>query len=532
MAGPSVIRHVRPIIGLEVHVELATASKLFSPAPNPAHVSAPSGHAPNTLVDEIVLALPGALPVLNRHAVVLATRLGLALGCTINPRMRFDRKSYFYPDNPKAYQISQFDFPLCGSGLLHLPAADDRGMPDPARPWIAVRIARAHIEEDAGKLLHERPGGGALDHSIVDYNRAGTPLLEIVTEPDLSSPGDVVLLARLIRAAARTVSATLGVLEQGHIRFEPNINCELTLDSGRLVRTPIVEVKNLNSFKSLRGAVEFEIADQPRRWLEDGIEHGPGRKTTRGYDDDRAITLPQRSKEDALDYRYFEDPDLPQVDIPRAFVADIAATLPELPTSRWKRYVETFGIPPTESWSIVEEPADAHLLDAAAAALAALGLDHARAGKLAANALLGVLARLARASGTTAGRLGLTPPTLARVLHLREQGELSPQNADALLEHIIAHPEHASNPSLDIAALADALSLRTVRDDAALSRAVEETLAQHGSIVDQIKSGKTQALGRLIGEAMKRAQGKADARAVRAALLSRLGLHDPAQGQP
>ncbi|MCA9299534.1 MAG: hypothetical protein KDA28_10735 [Phycisphaerales bacterium] len=247
---------IEPIIGMEIHVELATRSKMFSRSANVAH-AAYEDALPNTLTDPTVLALPGALPVMNREAVEQSMMVGLALGCTINRLSRWDRKSYFYPDLPKAYQISQYDLALCIEGSFEFPVTDELGRPAGEDCRHIVRIRRAHLEEDAGKLSHELPGGGSIDGSLVDLNRAGTPLLEIVTEPDLTSADEAVSFGKALRQLCRFLGVTQGVMQRGHMRFEPNINCRLTFDDGRVVTTPIVEVKNLNSFRALRGAIEY-----------------------------------------------------------------------------------------------------------------------------------------------------------------------------------------------------------------------------------------------------------------------------------
>jgi aspartyl-tRNA(Asn)/glutamyl-tRNA(Gln) amidotransferase subunit B len=273
MLAPA-IHSVKLKVGLEVHVELATRTKMFSRCPSPAHPEY-DGAAPNTLIDPVVLALPGALPVMNREAVQMAMMVGLALNCSIAQRTKWDRKSYFYPDLPKGYQISQYDLPLCFDGIVSVPAIDDKGFVAEGEAK-QIGIIRAHLEEDAGKLLHEAPGGHAIDFSIVDWNRAGTPLLEIVTQPDFETADQVVSFARMLRNICRFLGVTEGIMQKGHMRFEPNINLILTLEGGKTVATPITEVKNLNSFKSLRGAIEYELTEQPRRWVEDQREMGRG----------------------------------------------------------------------------------------------------------------------------------------------------------------------------------------------------------------------------------------------------------------
>lgn len=523
------IRAVTPIIGLEVHVELRTRSKMFAGAGNPAGPSDQTGHAShtghatlaaNTLLDPVVLALPGALPVMNRAAVELSVAVGLALGCQIAEVSRWDRKSYTYPDLPKGYQISQYDTPLCGPGAVELPLISEAGEPDWSRPGRRVRIARAHLEEDAGKLLHEAPGGAPLDHSIVDLNRAGTPLLEIVTEPDFTSAAEAVAFCRLLRWVCRFVGATEGVLQAGHMRFEPNINCELTLADGRTVRTPIVEVKNLNSFRAVHSAIEHEIAAQPERWRERGIVFGSGTKATYGWDDARGVTVPQREKEDAQDYRYFPDPDLPVVRLARGWIDGIASTLPELPAARLRRYQSEWGLAPPEALSLIEDRRDADLFDASVAEAVAAGLPGPAAARGAANLLLQHGVRIARERGLPGfADLGVTAAHAGAIVAMRERGEVGAAHAGKLLEQMSIEADAGLHPA-DIARREGWIA---VRDSGQIAAWCDEVLAAFPAIVEQVRGGKTQAVGRLIGEVMKRSAGAADAAAVRAVLLERIG---------
>ncbi len=351
------IERVEPIIGMEVHVELATRSKMFTRAPSPAFAGCSRAEeaAPNTLIDAVVLALPGALPVMNRAAVEMSMRVGLALSCQIASVSRWDRKSYFYADLPKAYQLSQYDLPLCFDGAVDVPAIDDRGVFDLSGARTRIGIIRAHLEEDAGKLLHELPGGGRLDGSIVDLNRAGTPLLEIVTQPDFTSAEQCVAFGKLLRMMCRFLGVTEGVMQRGHMRFEPNINCRVHLRGGGVVTTPIVEIKNLNSFRALGEAVAYELREQPRRWLEDGRVMGPGAKSTRGWDAERGVSVLQREKEDAHDYRYFPDPDLPPVFVDGAWLEGVRAGVGEALLSRMDRYAAEAGVGGAEATALAEE---------------------------------------------------------------------------------------------------------------------------------------------------------------------------------
>ena len=279
----------RLIVGMEIHVELATRSKMFTAAPNVAHPDHYDAQ-PNSLCDPVVIGMPGVLPVINKQAVEMSMLVGLALGCKIAKMTKWDRKSYYYPDLPKNYQISQYDQPLCEQGRIDVPISDD-----PQAALKTVRIRRAHLEEDAGKLLHEAPGGVKIDFSIVDLNRAGTPLLEIVTEPDLASAQEAVSFGQALRNLCRFLGVSEGIMQKGHMRFEPNINVEIE-HHGQTYQTPIVEIKNLNSFKALHGAIEHEHERQIEQWLETRRVMGPGAKATRGWDDVNQVTTPQREK--------------------------------------------------------------------------------------------------------------------------------------------------------------------------------------------------------------------------------------------
>ncbi len=511
------ITRVELIVGLEVHVQLATRTKMFTSAGNSAHPEN-DGAEPNTLIDPTVLALPGALPVMNKAAVEMAMKVGLALNCSIAPFTKWDRKSYFYPDLPKSYQISQYDLPLCFDGAVELPASDAKGNIDPEGPKRTIGIIRAHLEEDAGKLLHEAPGGHAIDHSIADYNRAGAPLLEIVTQPDFRSADDVVLFARLLRNICRFLGVSEGVMQKGHMRFEPNINCVLHLDDGTIVKTPIVEVKNLNSFKALKGAIEHELAEQPRRWQEDRRVMGAGMKSTRGWDDQRNTTFLQREKEDAHDYRYFPDPDLVPVTVDAAWLERVRATIPELPAARFARYVSTFGLTPKEAQALVDERDVCLFYEECTAQVQTHGIEHTRAGKLAANAILQAGLKRANERQVMVHQLGIAAAQVGAIAALREQGKLNNQSADELFG-ILCDPNASG---VNVEELARSKGMLVVRDDAAMDRWVDLAIAEQPQAAADVKAGKQQAIGRLVGAAMKHAGGQADAKTVREALLKKL----------
>ncbi len=502
------IERVVPKIGMEVHVELATRTKMFSRVPSPAAAGSAGLEeaSPNSLIDPVTLGLPGALPVPNERAVELSIRVGLALGCEIARRTQWDRKSYFYPDLPKGYQTSQLDHPVCGPGLVTVPATQET---DP----FDIRITRAHLEEDAGKLSHELPGGVKTDFSIADYNRAGTPLLEIVTEPDFTSAEQCVAFAKWLRDVCRAMGATEGVMQRGHMRFEPNINATLELAGGESIVTPIVEVKNLNSFRAVAGAIDYELRAQGERWVEAGQEMGPGAKSTRGWDDDKCRTFLQRTKEDAHDYRYFPCPDLMPVEIDPALVATIRDALPELPAQRAARYRETLGLGWKEASALTEEPATSGFADAC---IRAAGED-VKAQTAAANLVLQSGFKRANESGESVETLGVTPEQIGGIALMRAQGTLSAQAADAVFESLRVSDESPEDVS-------SRLGLVTVSDDGALSTWVDETLAdpKNAASVEDVRAGKVAAVGRLMGGVMQRSGGQADAKRVREMILERL----------
>ena len=338
---------VKTLVGLEIHVQLATASKMFTAAKNGF------GGEPNAQVDPMVMGLPGTLPVMNKLAVEHAMVAGLALGCRIADRCKWDRKSYYYPDLPKNYQISQYDQPLCGEGTY------DLTLPDGSTKQ--VRIRRAHLEEDAGKLLHDAPGGYHIDYSIVDLNRAGTPLLEIVTEPDFDSPETVAAFARELQQLVQYLGVSEGQMQMGHMRFEPNINVHITDENGTIHKTAITEVKNLNSFSVLEKAVAYEVKRQTAAFEESG---DLGKKATYGWDDATQQTVLQREKEEAHDYRYFPDPDLMPVEVTEDWLTELKGRIGELPAARRLRYSEEMKLNDQQAADLSQHKAIGDYFDA------------------------------------------------------------------------------------------------------------------------------------------------------------------------
>jgi aspartyl-tRNA(Asn)/glutamyl-tRNA(Gln) amidotransferase subunit B len=463
------------LVGMEVHVQLATRSKMFTGAANGF------GSEPNSQVDPQVLGLPGVLPVMNKRAVEMAIVAGLALNCQIARFTKWDRKSYYYPDLPKNYQISQYDLPLCHTGQFVIAGED--GQPK------TVRIRRAHLEEDAGKLLHEAPGGYPIDHTIVDLNRAGTPLLEIVTEPDLSSAKDVATFGQELQKLVQHLGISQGQMQLGHMRFEPNINVHITDQDGAVHKTAITEIKNLNSFSVLDRATAYEIRRQIRTWEESG---SLGQKSTMGWDEAAGATFLQRRKEEANDYRYFPDPDLVPVVVDEAWLAQIKAQIPELPAARRRRYIEAMNLSPADATILASDRATADFYDATVQA----GAEARRAGNLVVN----VLAQLANKAGRPVASLGIAPARLAQVAALMDQNKIAASNAPVLLEKLM-------QADADASAAAAELGIMQTSDTTAIDAAIDALVAANPKPLADYRSGKQAALGALVGMVMKSAKG-------------------------
>ncbi len=495
----------RLMVGMEVHVELATRSKMFTAAPNVAHPDRFDAE-PNTLTDPVVLGMPGVLPVINKEAVEMAMLVGLALGCRIAKFTKWDRKSYYYPDLPKNYQISQYDLPLCDQGAIDIPVSDE-----PGAAMKTIRIVRAHLEEDAGKLLHEAPGGLPIDHSIVDLNRAGTPLLEIVTYPDFVTPDEVVCFGHVLRHICRHLGVSEGIMQRGHIRFEPNINVVIEKD-GREYRTPIVEIKNLNSFKAVYGAVQYEYHRQVDEWLETGRVMGAGEKSTRGWDDARQVTVLQREKEEAHDYRYFPDPDLVPLVVSDDWLETIKSKLPELPLQREKRYTEKLGLNVKDARALIDDPKLFTFYETVLTA----GTDPKRAAAM----LLNYGAKRANERGCRIDELGITPQQIKGIVDLAAADQIGSSAADELFGHC-CDPRNQGASAQD---LAEKHGLLQVSDSATLEGFIAEVLAnpRNEKIVADIQAGKDKAIGALVGQVMKLSKGQANPKLVGGMIKERL----------
>lgn len=502
------VKTTQLMVGMEIHVELATRTKMFSRSANLAHPDH-YGADPNTLLDPVVAGLPGALPVMNRRAVEMSMMVGKALDCEISTISKWDRKNYFYPDLPKGYQISQFDQPLCLNGHLEITRPDGS--------LKRVGIIRAHLEEDTGKLGHETPDGVKHDGSLVDLNRAGTPLLEIVTEPDLTSADDAVLFAQELRNICCFLGVTGGIMQRGHMRFEPNINVIITTDDGVEHATPIVEIKNLNSFRAVRAAIEFEQTRQIKQWQEDGVEMGPGQKTTRGWDDDQLVTVLQREKEDAHDYRYFPEPDLVPVHVNNEWIDQVASELPELPIQRRLRYQDSYGLPKKDAAALTGDyELCCYFETCTEVTLEQVGsLKEAEAAQTVAKWLLNAGAKRANETGQQIHELGITSKQMSQIIALRQQDDIGSSAANALFILLCEKDEDAQ-------AIAEQNGLLQVKDDSQLDSWIDAAIQQQPQAAADFSEGKDAAMGRLVGAIMKESKGQADAKVVSVKLRERL----------
>jgi len=471
------------VIGLETHAQLSTQSKIFSGA------STAFGAAPNSQASAVDIALPGVLPAMNKGALERAIRFGLAVGATINRRSVFARKNYFYPDLPKGYQISQYETPVTVGGSISILS--------PTRGEIRVRLTRAHLEEDAGKSLHEDFQG----MTGIDLNRAGTPLLEIVSEPDLRSAEEAVAYAKTLHALVRWIGICDGNMQEGSFRVDANVSVRRAGDPKLGTRC---EVKNVNSFRFLQHAIDFEI----RRQIERIQEGGTVEQETRLYDPDRDETRSMRSKEDAQDYRYFPDPDLPPLAIDESWIERIRAGMPELPAAKQRRYVADYALSPSDAVGLTAAASLSRVFEAAVGS----GAEP----KQAANWVLGEFSAAvnkaeidpseARVSGSDLGIL------LTRIRDGTISGKIAKDVFDAMW---------AGEGSAD--AIIEQRGLKQISDAGAIEKIVDEILAANAAVVAEYKAGKEKAFNALVGKVMAATKGKANPAQVNAILRRKLG---------
>ena len=485
-----VCKSYKVLVGLEIHVQLATASKMFTGAANGF------GGEPNSQVDPVVLGLPGVLPVMNKKAVEYSIKVGMALGCTIAKHTKWDRKSYYYPDLPKNYQISQYDLPLAYEGAFEIPGDD--GVP------VRVRIRRAHLEEDAGKLLHEAPGGYAIEGSIVDLNRAGTPLLEIVTEPDLTTPRQVAVFAQELQKLVQFLGVSEGQMQMGHMRFEPNINVHITDQDGNVHKTAITEIKNLNSFSVLERATAYEVQRQIREWEETG---SLGKKSTYGWDEPTESTFKQRDKEQANDYRYFPDPDLVPVEPSEAWLDSIRAQIGELPAARRMRF--TALLPSVAAKEIETIAGDREIGDFFDAMVKG-GAEP----KQALN-LMTKLREVANEQNVPLIKLGIGPGRVAELAKLIAAQKVAPSNASAVFRKLREKDQPAESAAAEAGVI-------MASDTGAIDAAIDAMIAQNPKSLQDYKGGKQSALGSLVGMVMKSGKGF-NAKVVQERLKAKIG---------
>jgi aspartyl-tRNA(Asn)/glutamyl-tRNA(Gln) amidotransferase subunit B len=471
-----IVNSYKVLVGMEIHVQLATASKMFTGAANGF------GGEPNSQVDPVVLGLPGVLPVMNKTAVEYSIKAGLALGCKIAKHTKWDRKSYYYPDLPKNYQISQYDMPLCYEGEFDLTLKDGSVR--------KVRIRRAHLEEDAGKLLHDAPGGYHIDWSIVDLNRAGTPLLEIVTEPDLSNGEEVAAFGQELQKLVQFLGVSHAQMQMGHMRFEPNINVHITDANGVVHKTAITEIKNLNSFSVLQRATDYEVQRQINQWIDTG---DLGRKSTYGWDESSGTTFHQRNKEDANDYRYFPDPDLVPVEVSDEWLTELKTQSGELPAARRKRYVDQLGLNAADAATLAGDRKLGDFYEKT--------LNSKAKPTRTANLILSHGFRLSNLRSKPVYDLGLTPAVFEEVAAMIDGDVISSSAATAIFDRL------AETGGSSASAVADELGLRQVSDTGPIDAAIDAMIASNPKSLTDYRGGKTSALGSLVGMIMKSGKG-------------------------
>ncbi len=495
-----------PVIGLEVHVQLKTRTKIFCGCPTTF------GEPPNTRVCPVCLGLPGVLPVPNRRVVEFAMKVGLALHCDIAPASRFARKNYFYPDMPKNYQISQYELPIATKGWLEV---DGR----------RIGITRVHMEEDVGKLSHEWPGLAG-PYSYVDFNRAGVPLLEIVSEPDLRSPEEAGAYLRKLRELLRYLEVSDANMEEGNFRCDANVSVR---PAGTAALGTKVEIKNLNSFRFVQQALDHEVRRQSA-----ALAAGERLvQETRLFDPDRGVTQPMRTKEHAHDYRYFPDPDLLPLEVSREWVARVRAQLPELPDEKRDRFVREYGLPAYDAAVLTSARGLADYFEAAVRARLAAGdgaageAGRAAVAKETSNWVMGELLRKLKDDGRDPGELAdpaavpIPPARLAALLALVERGTINRNTAKAVFEEMYATGEAPER-------IVQARGLAQVSDTAALEATVRDVLAANPEQVAAYRGGKDKLFGFFVGQVMRATGGKANPKVVNELLRRALSGGDAA----
>lgn len=467
------------VIGLEIHAQLLTDSKMF------CGCSTRFGSEPNTQICPVCIGMPGVLPVINRRAMEFAVRTGLATNCSIAPYSRFARKNYFYPDLPKNYQISQYELPICRHGYVDIHVDGIRRR---------VGITRIHMEEDAGKNIHQK------DFSLVDLNRAGVPLMEIVTEPDIRTPKEAATFMRKLRTILRFLGVCDGNMEEGSLRCDANVSVRKV---GEEALGTKAEIKNINSFKFVEKAIEYEIKRQMKVLGEGGMIV----QETRLWDSISGVTLSMRSKEEAHDYRYFPEPDLVPLEIPRGWIDDIRAELPELPDQKRQRYLTEYGLPEYDAEILTEERAVAEWFEEA------VGLGGNP--KTVSNWIMTELIRLLNEAGKDVMDVPLTPKHLVDMLELIEKGTISGTIAKVVFEEMF---NYGKPPWMVV----KEKGLVQITDTSEIERLVEEVITANPQEVERYRGGETKLMGFFMGQIMRASKGKASPKMVNDILKEKL----------
>jgi aspartyl-tRNA(Asn)/glutamyl-tRNA(Gln) amidotransferase subunit B len=478
------------IVGLEIHVQMATRTKMF------CGCELVFAAEPNSRVCPVCLGLPGALPVMNKQAVEFAILTATLLNCKVAEFTKWDRKSYYYPDLPKNYQISQYDLPIGSNGFIEIPVGDGATK--------KIRIRRVHLEEDAGKNIHT-----AGPFSQVDLNRAGTPLLEIVTEPDINSAEEVRLLAMELQRIVRFLGVSEADMQKGHMRFEPNVNLHIKKDN-KEYKTPITEVKNLNSFKALEKSVAYEAQRQFDNFVERGEVMQSGNKKTFGWDDVKEVTVLQREKEEAHDYRYFPDPDLVPVVVNEKWLGEIKARLCELPLKMQDRFVSQYGLSDYDASVLTIDKATAEYFDSAVKA--------SGDAKRVCNLITQTGLKIANERGCDVAQLGIEPERLAELAKITDAGQISATAAVTIFGKMMESKEQPGE-------IAEKLNLLQKSDAGELEKIVDEVIAANPQAVEDAKSGdkkSKKAHGFLMGQVMQKTKGTANPQVVARILGSKL----------
>ena len=473
------------VIGLEVHTELQTKTKIF------CSCRTSFGADPNTNVCPVCLGLPGVLPVLNKKVLEYAVRAGLALNCEISRFSKFDLKNYYYPDLPKNFQTSQFDLPICEHGYLDVEVEGEKRR---------IRITRAHMEEDAGKLVHHGTSITDSDYSLVDYNRTGTPLLEIVSEPDMRSAKEAVAYMEKMRAILQYVGISDCRMEEGSLRCDANVSVRPVGQKELGTKT---EIKNINSFKGVERAIEYEAMRQAEL-LEDG---GKVVQETRTWDEKEGVTKSMRTKEEANDYRYFPEPDLVPFTVSDEYIENIRKSLPELPDARKERYMKEFGLSSEDAVFMTNDKATADYFEAAVDA----GADP----KACVNWLMGEFASQLSTDGIEIAKAPVSAENLAALLKLISKGTISGKIAKKVFATMW---KEGGNPE----EIVKAQGLVQISDTAELSKLVDEVVGKNPKAVEDFKAGKKKAVGALVGQIMKATKGKANPRVINELLNKKL----------